>query len=192
MARRRAASDAWSGGRGRARHRLPPAARVSPGLAKGQLRPRWRLGPLRLPGRGAPPGRAETAAPPRPALQRPPPPPRGTPCRDSVSRAETLCRSPGVPSLSVPFAGNLLSSPPRPPAGNLDPDPRRPAQPRMPLFSRHGLAPRGISLASARDAAKAGACVNSLGPPLPRTGVFLRLESLSALTRPGPSSPIGF
>lgn len=74
----------------------PPSRRsVSPDLARGQLRPRWRLGSLRLPGRGAPPGRAETAAPPRPAFQCPPPTRRRTPCRDtrgtdSRSRAEPL------------------------------------------------------------------------------------------------------
>lgn len=86
-----------SGGRGRACHRLPPAARVSPGLARGQLRPRWRLGQLGLPGRGAPPGRVETAAPPRPALQCPPPPPRRTPSRDSLSRALPLAAPPTPP-----------------------------------------------------------------------------------------------
>lgn len=87
-----------SGGRDQARRRLPPAASVSPGLAGGQLRPRWRLGPLGLPGRGAPQGRAETAAPPRPALQCPPPPPHGTPCRDSLSRAEPLRRPSDAPA----------------------------------------------------------------------------------------------
>lgn len=97
MARLGAASDARAGGRGRARHRLPPAARVSPGLARGQLRPRWRLGQLGLPGRGAPPGRVETAAPPRPALQCPPPPPRRTPSRDSLSRALPLAAPPTPP-----------------------------------------------------------------------------------------------
>ena len=141
MARLAAASDARAGGRGRARRRLPPAARVSPGLARGQLRPRWRLGPLGLPGRGAPPGRVETAAPPRPALQCPPPPPRPTPCRDALSRAGPLAAPPDAPRGSPRLSRNPLPPPPRPPARLPDPDPRRPVPPKMPLFSRLRLAP---------------------------------------------------
>lgn len=78
MARRREVSDSRAGGAGQP---PPPSRRsVSPGLAAGQLAPRPRLCPLARslarwlgrPGRGAPPGRTETAActaPPSPGPQ---------------------------------------------------------------------------------------------------------------------------
>lgn len=102
----------------------PPPSRRSrlPGLAGGQLRPRRSA--ARLPGRGAPPGRTQTAA--RPASRRPRAPrrpPAGTRGPDPLSpeplpgargRSAWLPRSPLPPSLPPPPPGGAATLPGRP------------------------------------------------------------------------------
>ncbi|XP_029420420.1 basic proline-rich protein-like [Nannospalax galili] len=139
MARRRAASDTGRAGPGQP---PPPSRRwISPGLAGGQLGPSRRLSPLGLPGRGAPPGRAETAARPRPAAPAP------TWARDPEPRRPLRRRAPDLsprrPQPLRPASPNPLPAPPRPPAACGDPDPRRPAHPETPLCSRHRRALSG-------------------------------------------------
>lgn len=155
---------------GAGRRRLPPAARVWPALAGGQLRPRW---PLGLPGRGASPGRAQTAGPPSGAAP--------SSARDPAAAA---ANRPGSPDTSRPSA-------PRPPVGSPDPHPRSPLLPRAvdaPLFPP--------SPGSGRDGFGFHAGRARIAPPCPAApaqdrGCLSRAGRVQALTPWGPSALLG-